>query len=245
MRLGLVWLVAIWWAASAMAQAAPPRPDLPSAEQPARRLPITGYTLALSWAPEYCHARRGTRVDDPECSDRRFADGFTLHGLWPDGDGPNRWPQYCHPVSLLTDVQMEPVREATPSPQLRQHEWAKHGSCTTDDPVRYFQEEARLYRGIALPDMHALASRRSLTAADVQRAFAESNPGMLPAMLRVSANRRGWLDEIWICLGLDKRPRPCAASQGGAASGTLVRIETGARSGGYGTGRRSGYYRRQ
>ena len=123
------------------------------------------------------------------------------------------------------------MREITPSPQLLQHEWAKHGSCTGDDPRRYFAEEARLYRTITPPDMRALARRRGLTAADVAQAFADANPGLPPAALRMNVNRRGWLEEAWLCLGLDKRPRPCAASAGGAPPGASLRIETG-----YGTG---------
>lgn len=202
------------------------RAELASAEQPARRVPTTGYTLALSWAPEYCQGARGARARDPECSGRS-ATGFTLHGLWPDGDGPDRWPQYCHPVALLTPAQVAAGRGVTPSPQLLQHEWARHGSCMGDDPVRYFTEEARLYRGIAIPDMAALAARRGATAADIQRAFARANPGLGPTMLRVDVNRRGWLEEVWICLGRDRRPRPCAAGQGGAAPAAAVRIEPG------------------
>lgn len=212
------------------------RAELPSAEQPARRAPTTGYTLALGWAPEYCHAARGGRARDPECSGRA-ASGFTLHGLWPDGDGPDRWPQYCHPVAILTPAQIAVGQGATPSPQLLQHEWAKHGSCMGDDPARYFAEETRLYRGIALPDMAPLARDREVTVGDIQRAFARANPGLGPKMLRVDVNRRGWMEEVWVCLGLDKRPRPCAAGQEGAAPGSAVRIEAARSSNGSHGGR--------
>ena len=227
MRFVVAWMAAMWLATAAWAQGAALRPDLPSASQPARRVPTTGYTLAMNWAPEYCHARRGQRGGDPECGSGAAARGFTLHGLWPDGDGPNRWPQYCRPVALLTEAQMAPVREATPSPQLRQHEWAKHGSCVTDDPHAYFAEEARLFRSFVAPDMAGLARRRDLTAFDVQQAFADANRGLRPTMVRLNVNRRGWLEEVWLCLGLDKRPRPCAASQGGAPPSSALRIETG------------------
>ena len=231
MRVVLIWLLAIFLPAAVRAQTVP-HAELPSAEQPVRRVPTTGYTLALSWAPEYCHAHRG--ADDAECGSRAAA-GFTLHGLWPDGDGPNRWPQYCHPVAILSHAQMADALAATPSPQLLQHEWAKHGSCTGDDPVRYFAEEGRLYRGVAMPDMAALARRRDVTAGDVQAAFARANPNLRPGMVRVNANRRGWLEEVWLCLGLDKRPRPCAASQGGAAPGAPLRVQAaGGNYNGYG-----------
>jgi len=225
----MLWaLLILGWAVAAPAQPRPLYPDLPSAEQPVRRVRTTGYTLALSWAPERCH-RRGADDSDPTCADPRTAAGFTLHGLWPDGDGPNRWPQYCHPVGLLTPREMAAGGGATPSPQLMQHEWAKHGSCMTDDPARYLREEARLFRAVRVPDMGALARRRELTAEQVARAFAAANPGMRPGAVRLNLNRRGWLEEVWLCLGLDKRARPCPASQGGVAGGEAVRIETGGR----------------
>ncbi len=223
MRVVLLWIAALLLPALAHAQSlAPPHAELPSADQPVRQARTTGYTLALSWAPEFCHSLRGDRASNPEC---RRGTGFTLHGLWPDGDGPNRWPQYCKPVSILTERQLEAGIAVTPSRQLLQHEWAKHGSCMGDDPVAYFQEEARLFGRVRTPDMRALAARRGITARDVQAAFAAANPGMRPGMVRVDVNKRGWLEEVWLCLGLDRRPRPCPAGQGGAAPGRTLRIE--------------------
>jgi ribonuclease T2 len=37
--------------------------------------------------------------------------------------------------------------------------------------------------------------------------------------------KTGWLSEVWICLGLDKRPKACPASQGGAKPTTRIRIQ--------------------
>ncbi|MFM9828754.1 MAG: ribonuclease T2 family protein, partial [Sphingomonas sp.] len=70
-----------------------PHADGPSADQPKRLLPIGGYTLAISWAPQYCRGKGRDADARFECgSGNRF--GFTLHGLWPDGEGKT-WPQYC------------------------------------------------------------------------------------------------------------------------------------------------------
>ena len=221
----LLMLAAVIFARAAGAQdARVPHAELPSAEQPVRRVPTTGYTLAISWAPEYCHAYRAERRSSEECRGAR-RNGFTLHGLWPDGAGANRWPQYCHPVSILSERQMQAGLSATPSRQLLQHEWAKHGACIGSDPVAYFREETRLFERLRFPDMAALADRRGLRAIDVQSAFAAANPGMRRDMMRINANRRGWLEEVWLCLGLDKRVRACPAEQGGAASDQSIRIQ--------------------
>ena len=199
--------------------------ELPRADQPVRRVPTTGYTLSLIWTPEHCYASRRHPQDaaDGECSGGA-AHGFTLHGLWPDGAGPNLWPEYCHPVALLTDAQIAAGTRDTPAPQLLQHEWAKHGSCMTNDPVAYFTLEGRLYDGIHAPDMAMLAHRRGMTAGDFQSAFAAANPGMRPDMMRLNLNKDGWLEEVWLCLGLDKRPRSCPAGQGGAQPGDPVKV---------------------
>ncbi len=219
----LVLALALAGAPLSAAELQRPHAELPSAEQPVRNVPTTGYTLSLIWQPEHCYSRRGNAAQ--ECADPKVRRGFTLHGLWPDGDGPNRWPEYCHPVEILTDAQLRAGLAATPSPQLLQHEWAKHGSCMTDDPVRYFSEEDRIYGSIRIPDMATLSHRRGLTAGDFQAAFAAVNPGMKPDMMRLNVNKRGWLEEVWLCLGLDKRPRACPAGQGGAAPTDRIKVQ--------------------
>lgn len=202
-----------------------PHAELPSDEQPVRRTPTTGYTLALIWQPESCHARAGGQPRHEECNDPSIRRRFTLHGLWPDGDGANRWPQYCKPAAILTDQQIGAGIDATPAPQLLQHEWAKHGTCMAADPAAYFGEEARLFRTIRYPNMEGLARQRGLTAMAFQRAFADANPGMTATMLRLNVNKRGWLEEVWICLGKDRRPRNCPAFAGGANPGQRIRVE--------------------
>ena len=205
-----------------------PHAELPSTEQPIRKVPTASYTLSLSWAPEYCHGARGERAADPECRATVQRGGFILHGLWPDGASEGKWPQYCHPVAILTDAQLQAGIGVTPSPQLLQHEWAKHGSCMGDDPVAYFREETRLYRQLSLPDMRGLARNGALTAADITAAFARANPRLPAQAVRVHANKRGWLDEIWLCLDKARRFTPCEAEQGGGASPDMpIRIETG------------------
>ena len=82
------------------AQVERPHPELPSASQPQRQLPIGGYTLALTWNPEYCHGKAREGGSSTECGGgNRF--GFTLHGLWPDGVGRD-WPQFCKSTPLLS-----------------------------------------------------------------------------------------------------------------------------------------------
>ncbi len=173
-----------------------------------RRVPIAGYTLAVSWEPEYCHGAR--RATDAQCR-LPGARGFILHGLWPDGATAGQWPQYCRPATPLSAADVRAGIAATPSARLLQHEWAKHGTCMAADPAGYFGEEQRVYRGIHAPDMATLSRRRDLTDRVLRQAIADANPGIAPDMLRLNLNPRGWLEEVWFCLGRDKRPVRCAA----------------------------------
>lgn len=205
-----------------------PRAELPSADQPKRVLPIGGYTLAITWVPQFCHGRGGR---DPaarfECrSGNRF--GFALHGLWPDGEGAV-WPQYCEATAILPPAVIRSVLCSTPSAQLIQHEWAKHGTCMGVTPVQYFGQSTRLFAALRYPDMASLSRRRGLTAGMVATAIARANPGIDADMMRVTANKNGWLDEIWLCLDKNRRYQRCPAHQGGLDPNTPIKIWRGAR----------------
>lgn len=201
-----------------------PHPEGPSAKEPRRIVPVGGYTLALSWAPEYCHGAGG-RGDSFECGGgNRF--GFVLHGLWPDGIGKD-WPQYCATAPLLAPATIRTALCATPSPQLLQHEYAKHGTCMPDrDANRYFARSTGLYRGLRFPDMDALSRRQGLNAGKVAQAIADANPGLRADSVRITANRKGWLEEAWLCLDTGFKPTRCAGGQGGGvAAGAPIKIQ--------------------
>jgi ribonuclease T2 len=203
-----------------------PRADLPSASQPKRVLPIGGYTLAITWAPQYCRSARGPSSRFQCGAGNRF--GFTLHGLWPDGVGKD-WPQYCAATGIVPRPVIRATLCATPSAQLIQHEWAKHGTCMPGErPASYFARATRAYARLRYPDMGAL-SLRALTARQFAQAMAAANPGLSADMMRVTATRQGWLDEVWICMDTRFRYRRCPAHQGGLRPNAALRIWRGGR----------------
>jgi ribonuclease T2 len=204
-----------------------PRADGPSASQPRRLLPIGGYTLAITWAPNFCRENGRRQSARFQCgAGNRF--GWTLHGLWPDGQGKD-WPQYCRAAQILRPAVIRANMCSTPSAQLIQHEWAKHGTCMAGySPERYFGQANALYRRLRFPDMEAL-SRRQLTAGGVAQAMARANPGLRPDMMRITADRQGWVDEIWLCMNRQFRYQRCPAHQGGLATTSRVRVWRGPR----------------
>lgn len=229
----LLALVAIGLPGAALAQAgqcrlpdgiARPQVERPSAREPRRAVPIGSYTLAVTWSPQHCATSRGGAQDAFQCrSGNRF--GFTLHGLWPDGRGKD-WPQYCRPASLVPPAVIRQTLCATPSVQLIQHEWAKHGSCMKTTPREYFTKARRLYDALRYPNMAALAARPGLTVGAFAQAFAARNRGMTTDMLRLNVTRGGLLSEVWICLNRQLHYARCPTHQRSANAQARLRITT-------------------
>lgn len=229
----LVALAAILSSGQAMAQALSckvperlprPRPDLPTADQPQRILPIGGYTLALTWSPGFCRANGRGSDNRFECAGRNKF-GFTLHGLWPDGVG-KEWPQYCKRTALVSERVVRENICATPSVQLIQHEWAKHGTCMPVNATEYFRQARGLYDAVRYPDMLAL-SRRTLTVRQFKAEMARANPAIPAGAMKVRVTRQGWLDEVWLCLDRRMRYTRCKPNSGGSPDAAQLKIWRG------------------
>ncbi|WP_188236942.1 ribonuclease T2 family protein [Sphingopyxis sp. LK2115] len=201
-----------------------PRLEQPRRGEPVRRPPVTGYLLAMSWSPQHCAGVRNPRGarERFQCSGENGRFGWVLHGLWPETDDAG-YPQWCRPAKIVPQPVLKKHLCMTPSAQLLQHEWAKHGTCMSPHPAAYFRASELLFRAVRFPDMAALASRR-LTAGDVRRAFAAVNPGVSPAMIAVTADRQGWLKEARFCLGPRMKPARCKSFQTGLKDGRPVRV---------------------
>jgi ribonuclease T2 len=109
----------------------------------------------------------------------------------------------------------------TPSVQLLQHEYAKHGTCMGISPARYFADASRLYASVRYPDMDALSRRRGLTVGQFAVAFARANRGMTPQMVKVATTKGGWLEEVRVCMDTRYRYRTCPPRPGAANSAPL------------------------
>ncbi len=199
-----------------------PRLETANRENPKRLMPIGSYTLALSWSPGYCQGRQASARDAFQCGGSANRFGFVLHGLWPDGRGET-WPQYCRPARAVPEPVIRQTLCATPSVQLIQHEWAKHGTCMSPSAKSYFARSTGLYGALRFPDMTRLAQRDDLTTASFANAFASANRGIPAKAVRVTTAKGGWLDEVWLCLDTRLRYAACRADTGGGDA-TRMRI---------------------
>lgn len=184
---------------------------------------VGGYTLALSWTPQYC-ARTDGR--DMQCDPRIGRFGFVLHGLWPDGKSGS-WPQFCAPAAPVSRQVITANLCMMPSIRLMQHQWAKHGTCMARSPEEYFARARAVYSKVRLPDMGYLAAQRRITAGHLAGAIARKNPGMTLEMIRVQASDFGMLSEVWICLDTTFRPVRCPSGKMGVSPNARIAIRTG------------------
>jgi ribonuclease T2 len=215
---------------------APPNLSRPKIELPppgdVRRTPIAGYVLALSWSREFCRGREKDPAMELQCSGRIGDFGFVLHGLWPEAAGRD-YPQWCRKAGQLSRKVVSDNICMTPSVQLLQHEWAKHGTCMARKPETYFGAAKLLFDAIEFPDMDRLSRQGSkdgeapLNAASLAEAFASINDGLPVKAVRAKTNPRGWLEEVRICLDKDFKPRACPTFTSGAPDKAQVKIWRG------------------
>jgi ribonuclease T2 len=72
--------------------------------------------------------------------------------------------------------------------------------------------------------MAALAARRDVTVADLRRALTAANPRIPGPAFAIITNRRGWLDEVRICLNRRYRAEACPTFSRGANDSSALRI---------------------
>ena len=197
---------------------------------PSLRVPIGGYTLALSWSPEFCRGARGPGTA-LQCGGGNGHFGFVVHGLWPEGaNGPP--PQWCAfaPNVRLPRPSPELLRRhlcMTPSARTLEHEWLKHGSCATRTPEDYFTATARLWQGLHMPDTQSLMHQHGLTVGDLRAAFVAGNPGLSGDGIGVKLNPGGWLREVTLCYSARLQPTNCARGDLGGRDQMPLRIGNG------------------
>lgn len=191
----------------------------------ARKVPVTGYTLALSWSPEFCKPRKSSPSHRVQCSGDNGRFGMVVHGLWPDGQ--RTWPQWCRQQNRLTPAQLRKAMCMMPSARLIARQWAKHGSCMVKKPETYLGVTRVLWESLRIPEYDRISREDGLTAGRIRAAFADANPGIARDAVGVKLNDRGWLQELRICYSKRFRPTRCNARTRGARDGVKAKIWRG------------------
>lgn len=198
----------------------PVRPDAPP-----RVLPVTGYTLALSWSPEFCKPRKGGKAHARQCGGDAGLFGLVVHGLWPESG--RSWPQWCPAARAPRPAEVAANACLSPSSALLARQWAKHGACMARSPTTYYKVTRILWNGLRLPDLDRVSRERGLTAGTIRTRFADANPGWPRRAVGVHLNARGWLEEIQLCYDRRFMPRACDRRRFGARDTAAAKIWRG------------------
>jgi ribonuclease T2 len=191
-----------------------------------RTMPVTGYTLALSWSPAFCRTRLKSRADALQCSGDYGRFGLVVHGLWPEGRSGS-WPQWCKSAARLTPAELRRNLCMMPSPRLAARQWAKHGACMVKRPESYFKVTRILWNSLRIPDYDRISREDKLTAGRIRQAFADANPGWKPGMVGVKLNKDGWLQEVRLCYAKSFMPTACDKARYGAKNAAKAQIWRG------------------
>lgn len=189
-------------------------------------MPVTGYTMALSWSPEFCKPRQDSRLHRVQCSGDNGRFGLVVHGFWPEGPRGS-WPQWCPLRERLSPAEVRRNMCMMPSARLVARQWAKHGTCMTSRPEIYFKVTRILWNSYRIPDYDRISREKDLTAGRIRAAFAEANGGWEPGHIGIKLNARGWLQEIRLCYNARFRPARCDAKRYGARDGQVAKIWRG------------------
>lgn len=167
------------------------------------------YLLNLSWAPEFCstlHTLTPAEQAAHGSTECTAPHGFVLHGLWPqnfDGSYPGTCatrPGPAHPEQNL---------DMTPDLSLLNHEWAKHGTCTTLTPDAYFATARRAYTSVKIPEPFQHVTATQMLAPDtILGMFYASNPTFPQGSFALSCGHNQ-LTAIEACFSREGQPMAC------------------------------------
>ena len=167
---------------------------------------FTHYVMSLSWNATWCKIEGDARGAD-QC-DPKHDLGFTLHGLWPQGE--RGWPEYCRTTERDPSRAMSGrMADIMGSGGLAWHQWKKHGRCSGMSAEAYFKLSRDAYGMINRPALlRKLDKQVRVPPGVVEKAFLEANPALKANQLAVTC-RDGFVQEVRICLTKGLVPRAC------------------------------------
>jgi ribonuclease T2 len=186
---------------------------LPASSQPMRETrgapagAFDFYVLALSWSPGFCETSSTAR-SEKQCAEGAGL-GFVTHGLWPQSEVG--YPSFCEPSGrFVPRAALDEYRDLFPDENLARYQWRKHGTCTGDSPSGYFRKVKAARDMVKIPERLAkIPTGSRVMPIEIERAFAETNPGLRLDMMSISCGRRVF-QEIRICIDRDlKNFRQC------------------------------------
>ena len=141
------------------------------------------YVLAYSWTPGFCINQCYPGCKTPESY---WLNHFTLHGLWPQYITTG-YPSYCttesynssipDAIGFDTMIQFWPdVKYDTTSSSYDsfwEHEWTKHGTCSTLTQYNYFNDAIQLIERFQTPEVLVEATGGTIDASTLRKSMGD------------------------------------------------------------------------
>jgi ribonuclease T2 len=144
------------------------------------------YRFSLTWFPYFCAS--GGSAKQPDQCDAGSQLGFLVHGLWPQGE--RDFPSECNRGAFVRWSDLDTIHGVLPSKALACYERKKRGTCLGLAPSRYFAAISAHYSKTVIPRPYRARLQEVRAASlDIERAFAEANPGLRPDVTAISYAR--------------------------------------------------------
>ncbi|CAM9850497.1 unnamed protein product, partial [Chrysoparadoxa australica] len=178
--------------------------------------PISRYLLAMTWQPELCFEQHDSF---PGClPGEKSLKPLTLHGLWPQNyDGT--YPTACSNESfsfddVLAAIPLKELEESWPNVKedkraaeyesFWEHEWSKHGTCTTLSQGMYFKTAVKMLEAVGTPDVMIWSGTGEAEREDIANFYG----GDKMVLLECSHT---YISQILLCF--DKQEDDCVGDQ--------------------------------
>lgn len=193
------------------------------------------YMLAQFWQPAECEGASYRGCQRPR--NNYMANSLVIHGLWPEFDGGKRnsdgdtYPSYCTtdkfpsytswPGSIISKMEKYWPSVRDDRDGLWEHEWKKHGTCTTYSPQQYLEKTIELQKQIGTPALLRRNVGGTVSSDQLQAAYRPA--GARSGSWAKLSCKQGELREVRTCWTRDFKRKPCRS--GGSCGRTISIVQ--------------------
>lgn len=162
------------------------------------------YVFAYIWEPESCHENPSWA----QCSDPQsfWGTNFVIHGLWPQyssGGYPSTCTDEPFNDAVIENIGIDTMNHYWPNVKSElsdpdyfsfwQHEWTKHGTCTTLTQDVYFNSTINLSKVFGTPSIITQNIGKSVQASLIRDSFGGNN------MVALQCESGQYLSGVYTC----------------------------------------------
>lgn len=167
------------------------------------------YVFAYIWEPESCYKNPSWA----QCSDPQsfWETNFVIHGLWPQysaGGYPSDCTTEPFNDTAIANIGMDTMNHYWPNIKSEptdpdyysfwQHEWSKHGTCTTLTQAVYFNSTINLSKMYGTPDIITSNIGKPVSASLMRDSFGGNN------MVALQCDSKQYLSGVYTCWSISK-----------------------------------------